>query len=108
VLELDPRHEVARDYLEVAGYSAASAGPSGSAPKAVSAAFLHEALVLVEGGSDSEVLDLLENATRENPSQLGPRALDDRRPHLRRRARRAHLDGSVRMPASWTCARELR
>ena len=74
VLGLDPRHEVARDYLEVAGYSAANAAPSGNAAKDVSAAFLREALALVEGGSDGEALDLLENATRDSPGLLDAQA----------------------------------
>ncbi len=74
VLQLDPRHEVARDYLEVAGYGVADAAPRGAATGDIAAAFMSEALALVESGNDSQALELLENATREAPGQLDAQA----------------------------------
>jgi hypothetical protein len=72
VLALDPRHEVARDYLEVAGYGAGPAAKPAAGP--VAAQFLHEALALIERGADGEALELLESATRESPAHLESQA----------------------------------
>jgi hypothetical protein len=74
VLKLDPRHEVARDYLEVAGYGASTAAPASAASKDLPAEFLREALTLIEAGGDNEALDLLDSATREAPGPLAAQA----------------------------------
>jgi len=73
VLELAPHHEVARDYLEVAGYGArAEKKAQPSASKA--AQLLHEAQTLAGRGAESEALELLESATREAPAHLESQA----------------------------------
>jgi tetratricopeptide (TPR) repeat protein len=76
VLELAPHHEVARDYLEVAGFGAhrgeqktAAAGGT-----ALAAKLLREATTLAERGADAEALELLESATREAPGHLESQA----------------------------------
>ncbi len=76
VLALDPRHEVARDYLEVAGFGA-SANPAKSAAVSaanVAAGLMREAQTLIERGADGEALELVESATREAPAQLDAQA----------------------------------
>jgi hypothetical protein len=75
VLALDPRHEVARDYLEVAGFGEASARPP--AAGGVADAFLREGLAALARGADAEALDLLESATREAPDNLESHAALD-------------------------------
>jgi hypothetical protein len=76
VIALDPRHEVARDYLEVAGYGGAAGeaqrAPGGGARAA--AQQLREAQALIERGADAEALLQLENATREAPGHLESQA----------------------------------
>jgi tetratricopeptide (TPR) repeat protein len=73
VLALDPRHEVARDYLEVAGFAShAAAKPAGAAQLAQE--LLREARALIERGADNEALELLESAAREAPGQLEAQA----------------------------------
>jgi tetratricopeptide (TPR) repeat protein len=74
VLELDPRHEVARDYLEVAGFGPRAAKPAGPGGASLAAQFLREAQGLIERGADSEALELLERATREAPRHLESQA----------------------------------
>lgn len=76
VLALDPRHEVARDYLEVAGFGAASDKRAQSAG-GVAAAFLREGLEAIARGGEVEALDLLESATREAPESLQAQAALD-------------------------------
>ncbi|HEU4430406.1 MAG TPA: hypothetical protein VFT98_16720 [Myxococcota bacterium] len=73
VLALDPRHEVARDYLEVAGFGAhAAQKPAGAAQLAHE--LLREARALIERGADNDALELLESAAREAPGQLEAQA----------------------------------
>jgi tetratricopeptide (TPR) repeat protein len=76
VLELAPHHEVARDYLEVAGFGARAgeekAAPAGGA--ALASQLLREARTLAERGADAEALELLESATREAPGHLESQA----------------------------------
>jgi tetratricopeptide (TPR) repeat protein len=87
VLALDPKHEAAREYLEVAGAGAEHAAPRASAPNRA-AEFLSEGLELIEQGSDAEALELVERATREAPALLEAQAiLDLLRAHLHQRAR---------------------
>jgi hypothetical protein len=90
VLKLAPHHEVARDYLEVAGYGVD--GPELKRPSAGAAPLapqlLGEALALVERGADGEALDLLESAVRETPGHLESQAtLELLRAHLHQRQR---------------------
>jgi len=73
VLALDPRHEVARDYLEVAGFAAQAAQkPAGTARLAHE--LLREARERIERGADNDALELLESAAREAPGQLEAQA----------------------------------
>jgi tetratricopeptide (TPR) repeat protein len=84
VLELDPKHEAAREYLEVAG-----AGSEAPAPRETNRAaeFLREGLELIERGHDADALELVERATREAPALLEAQAtLELLRAHLHRRA----------------------
>jgi tetratricopeptide (TPR) repeat protein len=76
VLELAPHHEVARDYLEVAGYGTHGAADKKAAATGagMSAQFLREAHALAERGADAEALDLLESSTREAPGHLESQA----------------------------------
>jgi tetratricopeptide (TPR) repeat protein len=76
VLELDPRHEVARDYLEVAGFGANAGAAKSAAVSAanVAAQLMREAQALIERGADTEALELVESATREAPAQLEAQA----------------------------------
>lgn len=90
VLKLAPHHEVARDYLEVAGYGVD--GPELKRPSAGAAPLapqlLGEALALVERGADGEALDLLESGVRETPGHLESQAtLELLRAHLHQRQR---------------------
>jgi hypothetical protein len=90
VLKLAPHHEVARDYLEVAGYGVD--GPEVKRPSAGAAPLapqlLSEALALVERGADGEALDLLEGAVRESPGHFESQAtLELLRAHLHQRQR---------------------
>jgi tetratricopeptide (TPR) repeat protein len=85
VLKLAPHHEVARDYLEVAGFgvdAAAGRRPASAAPP-LAPQLLGEALALVERGADTEALELLESAVREAPGHLEAQAtLELVRAHL--------------------------
>jgi tetratricopeptide (TPR) repeat protein len=74
VLELAPRHEVARDYLEVAGYGARAEKKAQTSGASTAAQLLHEAQTLAGRGADSEALELLESATRESPAHLASQA----------------------------------
>ena len=74
VLELDPRHEVARDYLEVAGFGAHSVAAK-PAPGSLAAKRLREAQALIERGADAEALDLLEGSVRDSPGHLESQAM---------------------------------
>jgi hypothetical protein len=76
VLLLDPRHEVARDYLEVAGFGARSdeARPAAASGGSFAAQLLREAQTLIERGADGEALELLEGATRDTPGHLESQA----------------------------------
>jgi tetratricopeptide (TPR) repeat protein len=75
VLELAPHHEVARDYLEVAGFGARGGEAKAAAGGAALAAqLLREAQTLAERGADAEALELLESATREAPGHLESQA----------------------------------
>ncbi len=76
VLKLDPRHEVARDYLEVAGYGAHDdlGKPVAASGGSLAAQFLREAQALLERGADGEALELLESAARETPGHLESQA----------------------------------
>jgi tetratricopeptide (TPR) repeat protein len=77
VLELAPHHEVARDYLEVAGFGHGRAAPLKPTARAASRSARHmsEAQALAQRGAEGEALELLENATRETPGQLEAQAL---------------------------------
>jgi tetratricopeptide (TPR) repeat protein len=90
VLKLAPHHEVARDYLEVAGFgvdAAAGRRPASAAPP-LAPQLLGEALALVERGADTEALELLESAVREAPGHLEAQAtLELVRAHLYQRQR---------------------
>jgi hypothetical protein len=90
VLKLAPHHEVARDYLEVAGFGVdrpdAKRPPAGAAP--LGPQLLREALALIERGADTEALDLLESGVREAPGHLESQAaLELLRAHLHQRQR---------------------
>lgn len=90
VLALAPHHEVARDYLEVAGFAATSGPPKRSAASGanLAAQFLREAQALAERGADAEALELLESSTRETPGHLESQAaLELVRAHLYQRER---------------------
>jgi hypothetical protein len=90
VLELAPHHEVARDYLEVAGYgaSAGAAKKQAASGAALAAEFLREAQALAERGADGEALELLEGVARETPGHLESQAaLELLRAHLYQRQR---------------------
>ena len=90
VLKLAPRHEVARDYLEVAGFGVDGAAGRRPAPAALPLAsqLLGEAFTLVERGADTEALELLESAVREAPGHLEAQAtLELVRAHLYQRQR---------------------
>ncbi|HEY8123607.1 MAG TPA: tetratricopeptide repeat protein [Myxococcota bacterium] len=94
VLELDPRHEVARDYLEVAGYGARSAGEK-PAPANLAAQRLRDAQALIERGSDVEALELLEGAVRDAPGHLESQAaLELLRANLYQRHRKRTRGGA--------------
>jgi len=72
VLELDPDHVEAQDYLRTAtddGGEAESAAPSGEAAPAGSS-LLPAALDLLGSGETAEALELLETLEREDPSDL--------------------------------------
>ena len=87
VLQLDPRHEVAREYLEVAGAAPEAAAPPAN-PANLAADFLREGLALIEQGNDAEALELVEKAAREAPAQLEAQAtLELLRAHLHQRSR---------------------
>jgi len=87
VLELDPKHEAAREYLEVAGASAEVAAPRGGAANRA-AEFLREGLDLIEQGHYAEALELVERGASEAPALLEAQAtLDLLRAHLYQRAR---------------------
>lgn len=90
VLALAPHHEVARDYLEVAGFAAdgrAAAKPAASAATRA-AQLLREAQALAERGADGEALELLEGVAREAPAHLESQAaLELLRAHLYQRQR---------------------
>jgi hypothetical protein len=76
VLALAPHHEVARDYLEVAGFGPES-GAERRAPAsgaAQPAQLLREAQALAERGADTEALELLESAARNAPGHLESQA----------------------------------
>jgi len=74
VLALDPRHEVARDYLEVAGFATGAAEKPAAGTPRLALELLREARALMERGADNEALELLESAAREAPSQLEAQA----------------------------------
>jgi len=76
VLELAPHHEVARDYLEVAGYGARAGAEKKAQTSGASKAaqLLHEAQTLAGRGADTEALELLESATRDAPAHLESQA----------------------------------
>jgi tetratricopeptide (TPR) repeat protein len=98
VLALDPSHEVARDYLEVAGFgagAASAAAPAAPAGNSAGAAFLREGLESVARGGELEALELLESAVREAPEGLEAHAaLDLVRASLYRRQRARTQDGA--------------
>jgi tetratricopeptide (TPR) repeat protein len=100
VLRLDPRHEVARDYLEVAGFAPeAAAGPVDSGAQRA-AELQREALALLDAGAQVEALELLEMATRQAPERLDAQAaLDLLRASLYQsfRARTQHGAGVLRV-----------
>lgn len=90
VLELAPHHEVARDYLEVAGFGGGGRGPAAPTASGSSLAgkLMGEALALADRGADAEALDLLESAVREAPAQLEAQAaLELLRAHVYQRQR---------------------
>jgi hypothetical protein len=90
VLKLDPHHEVARDYLEAAGFE-----PQAPAQPAARAALAREARSVLDKSGDAEALDLLEAATREAPADLEAQAaLDLVRASLYRKHRLRTKDGS--------------
>ncbi len=76
VLALDPRHEVARDYLEVAGFTTRSddGKPALAGGGSLAVQFLREAHALIERGAEGEALELLESSTRQTPSHLESQA----------------------------------
>jgi tetratricopeptide (TPR) repeat protein len=76
VLELAPHHEVARDYLEVAGFGAevGEARKPGTGGASRAAQLLREAQALLERGADLEALELLERVLRESPGHLESQA----------------------------------
>ena len=90
VLELAPHHEVARDYLEVAGFGVgADAGKKPQQNAAARAAqMLAEAHEIAARGADAEALELLEGSVREAPGHLESQAaLELLRAHLYQRQR---------------------
>jgi hypothetical protein len=94
VLELDPPHVVPRDYLEVAGYGARSAGEK-PAPANLAAQRLRDAQALIERGSDVEALELLEGAVRDAPGHLESQAaLELLRANLYQRHRKRTRGGA--------------
>ncbi len=93
VLALNPQHEVARDYLEAAGFAPAKKRAPATAGAA--AAFLREALALVERGAEGEALELLESAARNTPDNLEAQAAFDLvRASLHRRHRERTQGGA--------------
>jgi len=97
VLELDPKHEAAREYLEVAGAGAEPATPRGGVVSRA-ADYLREGLELIKQGHDAEALELVERATRESPALLEAQAtLDLLRAHLHQRAR-VRTNGGAGVP----------
>ena len=77
VLELDPQHAEAQDYLRTATDApeepAEEPAPTPAADEAPSAptAMLDAALELLRGGECHDALEMLEALERENPSDLG-------------------------------------
>jgi hypothetical protein len=97
VLELAPHHEVARDYLEVAGFAPGKEAVKQPAQSAAARAaqLLREAQVLAARGADGDALELLEGSVRELPSQLESQAaLELLRAHLYQRQRVRTRDGA--------------
>ncbi len=90
VLKLDPNHEVARDYLEAAGFETKAApAPAARAPQA------REAKTVLERSGDAEALELLDAAIREAPADLEAQAaLDLVRASLYRKYRQRTKEGS--------------
>ena len=102
VLALAPHHEVARDYLEVAGFAAGGDASKPPPPRGPgrAAELLRDALALSERGSELEALELLEGVARETPGQLEAQAtLELLRAHLyqRQRARTKGGEGVLRV-----------
>lgn len=94
VLELDPRHEVARDYLEVAGYGMRG-GEAKPTPAGLATQFLRAANELIERGADAEALEMLDGSTREAPGHLESQAtLELLRASLYQRHRVRTRDGA--------------
>ena len=94
VLELDPRHEVARDYLEVAGYGMRG-GEAKPTPGGLATQFLRAANELIERGADAEALEMLDGSTREAPGHLESQAtLELLRASLYQRHRVRTRDGA--------------
>jgi hypothetical protein len=69
VLELEPDHPGARDYLRSAGFSTGEVKPSGSVGEARDG-LLADALDLLRKGEAQESLEMFESLARENPGRL--------------------------------------
>jgi hypothetical protein len=94
VLDLEPGHPGARDYLRSAGFEGGEIGPSGSAG-GEHEALLAEALALFRRGETQESLEMFETLARENPRRLETEGyLELVRSHLYLRYRERFRDAS--------------